>query len=133
MISTQAKHRLESAMRRINLAIFAVLWFGCPLAWSADHPALTNGEKFTTARRALIAAHWQPVVPKSRLELIGIETHLLRNGIREFESCSVDGEGYCIFRYRRGPHCLTVLTAGENLEFMRVTSWRTECADENNR
>ena len=39
---------------------------------------------------------------KTRLETIGIEKHLIKNRIREFDACSVDGEGYCIFRYKRG-------------------------------
>lgn len=114
------------------LVIFMVLPAAVMANEHASEMHIKLGQTFISARQHIIADGWNP----QKFEPIvrfGIERSLYQNGVQEVESCSVDGAGYCIFNYKRNQQCLTLLTAGEQLATMRISSWQIGCHNLKNR
>lgn len=98
------------------------------LSADAKQPSITEGAKFVSARQALLKQGWKPlnVHQKDGYEYIGVEHDLIKANFKEVDSCAVD-RALCIFRYKRKAQCLRVLTKGEEVPEMVVSSWSNDC------
>ena len=90
---------------------------------------LKKDMRFSSARAALLRHGWQPLrmhaasVAASEREVL--EKTLIRHGIVEVDSCSVDAGSLCNFFYKRDDSCMRVMTRGEQLKDLRVRYWET--------
>ena len=94
---------------------------------------------FGKARKLLIQKGWVPVrmhpttqAPNAQtFPVTGAETRLLKKGIFEVDSCSMDAGSLCNFIYQHADTCMRVMTRGEIPADMRVVQWEPlqSCAD----
>ncbi|MBB5505044.1 hypothetical protein HDG35_001279 [Paraburkholderia sp. JPY681] len=82
---------------------------------------------FLNARKLLIQKGWHPVQSKTPGEHIGVENILIRNGIKEVESCAID-RPICIFNYAKKGKCLRLVTTGERVPTMQITDISSSCS-----
>jgi hypothetical protein len=82
---------------------------------------------FLHARELLIHKGWYPVQSKISGENIGVENILLRDGIKEVESCAID-RPLCIFMYSKNGNCLRLTTSGEDVATMKITDIAYSCS-----
>lgn len=86
-----------------------------------------NGMPISRARKALIAAGWQPVAHGDPDAHTGEREKALAGlGVIEVDSCSGTGFGYCAFDYRKGTATLGVITVGED-EYPSVSHYSVRC------
>lgn len=81
---------------------------------------------FLHARKLLTHEGWHPVQSKIPGEHIGVENVLIRDGIKEVESCAID-RPLCIFNYSKNGKCLRLVTFGENVPTMQITDISYSC------
>ncbi|MCC8402414.1 hypothetical protein LJ655_11000 [Paraburkholderia sp. MMS20-SJTN17] len=81
---------------------------------------------FLHARNLLIHKGWYPVQSTMPGEHIGIENILVRDGIKEVESCAIDRPS-CIFNYSKNNKCLRLVTFGENVPTMKIIDISNSC------
>lgn len=115
---------MNAAQRLITLlAVFPMI------ADATSTPApLHKNMSFFTARKILLKEGWKPinVHADDNYTPMGIEHELAKMNFKEFDSCSIDYSN-CIMRYKRGSRCLTVFTIGEEIKFMKVVDWNSDC------
>ena len=99
------------------------LWPG--LAEVADTVSIKPGMPFVEARKHLIDHRWKPRKTPNTTERFAVAKMLLRQGVSEVESCSVDS--FCIFRYVKGRQCLKLVAHGETLQDLTVVQWDHVC------
>jgi len=92
--------------------------------------ALKAGEPFIKARKQIYAAGWRadPLAHVSSGEYMGLERQLVETGYTEVDSCS-EGLSLCIFQYTRGDACLRLQTQGEQIRWMKVDQWSSDCRE----
>ena len=99
-------------------------------AMAGAQPPIHEGQTFMAARQALLKNRWRPIPIHTRPDQAneGVEKRLIKRGIYEFDSCSMDSSR-CILFYERRAHCLRVDTIGERVEIMTIVQWSDECPD----
>lgn len=97
-----------------------------------QNPLLKVGEPFLLARSRILRSGWRPMRIPRDYEYIGTERELAERNFLEVAYCSIDRGSLCVLYYRKGSSCLRVGTVGEQLKYMKITYWATECpsADE---
>jgi hypothetical protein len=98
---------------------------------NADAAALglKPGAPFLQARARLIKAGWKPirVHGNDTYEYSGTEKLLADRGFLEVDSCSTDAGSLCILYYSKASQCLRLDTIGEQIHYMRIRDWMSEC------
>lgn len=86
---------------------------------------------FLDARKNMLNQHWAPVDVhlNDNYAFIGVEKKLRHQRFIEVESCAMD-QALCIFNYKKNGQCIRLITNGENISQMRVTSWSQNCPQE---
>jgi hypothetical protein len=105
-----------------------IFFFALPSIAYAVSGSLHKDSPFTATRAMLLKEKWKPINVHAHDDyaLMGVEHELVRMGIKEFDSCSIDNSS-CVMRYKRGYECLTVFTVGEKIKYMKVVGWNDEC------
>lgn len=88
---------------------------------------LKVGESFLAARARILRARWRPIQTYRDYEYIGTEKELIDRTFLEVAYCSMDAGSRCVLYYRKETQCLRLGTVGEQLKFMKVTRWSSEC------
>ncbi|MBV8660264.1 MAG: hypothetical protein JO142_20795 [Burkholderiales bacterium] len=105
-------HRLQT--------LFAALVVVSSSLVRAEPLPVRVGQPLPQARKALLAAGWQPrpttlAFPDESLQKELTEPSLLiEAGFVEVEYCSGTGANYCFFNYIKKGQCLRLVTAGES-------------------
>lgn len=89
-----------------------------------------EGLPIDAARKALIAAGWQPVPGDPAQQALGFAQVIAAAGVPEVEDCSGTGFGFCAYRYSGTAGELSVTTAGEigeDSSLPTVTSYGVDC------
>ena len=87
---------------------------------------LKDGMHYSHARKLLLKNGWVPVdpYPNGKVSEVGTqEAELIKKGIREVDTCSMDAGALCNLFYIKNNSCLKVSTRGERLPYMRVIDW----------
>lgn len=86
-------------------------------------------ESFTQTRARLVKSGWEPIRRHrdDNYEYDGAEKELADSGFLEVDFCSTDAGALCVLYYSKAGECLRLNTRGEQIRFMRITSWKNEC------
>lgn len=115
----------------MNLAVVIIVAaLVAPIFAQAAPGALRAGESFIKARKQLYATGWRadPRAHLSSGEYMGLERQLVERGYTEVDSCS-EGLSFCIFQYTKGDACFRLQTQGEQIRFMKVYRWSSDCRE----
>lgn len=115
-------------MNKAIVIVVALLSATVPV--NAAPAVLKVGEPFIKARKQLYAAGWRadPLAHLSSGEHMGLERQLVENGYAEVDSCS-EGLSFCILQYTKGDACLRLQTQGEQIRWMKVDQWSSDCRE----
>ena len=91
---------------------------------------LKKGMPFKQGRKLLLKEKWRPVnVHKNDgYEYLGLERNMFNAHITEVDACAVD-RPLCVLHYKKGKDCLRLITQGESLSELTVSSWTNECPE----
>jgi len=89
---------------------------------------LKVNDAFTQARARLVKFGWVPtrMHQQDNYEYDGAEKELADRGFLEVDFCSTDVGALCVLYYSKAGKCLRLNTKGEQIRFMRITSWQNE-------
>ncbi|WP_233863505.1 hypothetical protein [Paraburkholderia adhaesiva] len=103
----------------------AILLLTATIAVHAEN--LKIGMNFLQARKLLIRNGWHPEKSHPPYgERLGVENLLIKEGVTEVENCAMDS-ALCIFHYKKKNRCLEIITKGEIVKSMEISSFSHSC------
>ena len=117
-------------LRSVFTAILVLC--GLYVAIGAELP-IRKGQKFDSARAALVHAGWKPIETFKPMDDGELEHfhfgagEIYRAGFKEVESCMGTGTNPCFYNYHKGNRCLFLIADGEydakDPGWAKVTLW----------